>query len=420
MFQAVFNFSKHWITENGHLGIGAGKEGSHSARRAAYRCRRPLRREHAGKPVPRRITTLRTLLIFFPPRNEQLGLNNAQATVQTRLTVPQKANMRSAAAIRVQVESALAKRVPSALTPPQRLVRPVLPTGISTVDDLIGGLPMGAITEMTGPESSGRTSLAMSFLRGVTRRGNVCAWIDVSDGLHGESAAAAGVDLARLLWVRCGIRASNEPDGYSFKLPGKYLVPQAAKRGLHGGGFGPHPRTETKRVSEAMGELFPHERAEASPMRSPSGEQPMAVSPPLTKARTMGKPWTRIEQALKATDLLLQAGGFSAVVLDLAGIAPEFVLRIELSVWFRYRAAVERSQACLLLLTKHPTAKSAGELLLRLHPKGARTDEATIFTGIEHRLEVERRRFVDNVVALRKPPQSTHTAWKTQPAWVLR
>lgn len=328
--------------------------------------------------------------------------------------------MPSAALVRVQVESALAKRVPSALTPTQRLVRPLLPTGIPAVDELIGGLPVGAITELTGPESSGRTSLAMAFLANVIRRGNVCAWIDASDALHGESAAAAGVDLARLLWVRCGVHPSNESGSYSFALPEKYLVPHTAKRGLHGGGFGPPPRTGTKWLSEAMGELFPHERTDASSVRSPSGEQLRAVSPIATKAGAVGKPWTRIEQALKATDLLLQAGGFSAIVLDMAGIAPEFVSRVELSVWFRYRAAVERSQTCLLLLTKHPTAKSAGELLLRLHPGNARTDETTVFTGIEHRLEVERRRYAENVVTLRKPPQSTYTVWKTQPAWGQR
>jgi len=324
--------------------------------------------------------------------------------------------MPSVAAIRTQVESALAKRVPSALTPVQRLVRPVFPTGIPTVDDIIGGFPVGAITELTGPESSGRTSLALAFLKGVTRRDGVCAWIDASDTLHGESAAAAGVDLDRLVWVRCGVRANQEQSGYSFALPEKYLVSRKAKRGLHGGGFGPHPRTETKGLSEAMGELFMHDpkAAPISPYRVEFGPQ---TAPTQGRKAASSKPWDRIEQALKTTDLLLQAGGFSAVVLDLAGICPEYVSRVELSVWFRYRAAVVRSQACLLLLTKHPCAKSAGELLLRLSAGDARNDEATIFTGVENRLEVERRRFVDNVVSHKKPPQSTRIAWKTHPSW---
>lgn len=100
----------------------------------------------------------------------------------------------------------------------------------------------------------------------------------------------------------------------------------------------------------------------------------------------------RIEQALCITDLLLQAGGFSAVVLDMASIVPEHAARVPLATWFRYRAAAERTQAVLLLLTQHSCAKSAGEMLLRFQPGKARDDEATVFTGIEHRLEVTRKR----------------------------
>lgn len=328
--------------------------------------------------------------------------------------------MPSATEIRIQVETALAKRVPSALTPIQRQIRPVLPTGISAVDNLIGGFPVGALTELSGPESSGRTSLGLAFLSRVTRQGQVCAWVDASDTLYGESAAATGLDLARLLWVRCGVREGLEHSDYRFAVPGQYLVPRTAKCGLHGGGFGPHPRTEIKGLSEAMGELFSGEPFAATAVPRHAEQIPQAIQPLAKQRVTTGKPWGRVEQALKATDLLLQAGGFAAIVLDLGGIAPEYVSRIELSVWFRYRAAVERSRSSLVLLTKHPCAKSAGELLLRLYPGKARDDEATVFTGAERRLEVERRRFTDNLITLKKPPQSTYTAWKTQPAWAVR
>jgi len=133
------------------------------------------------------------------------------------------------------------------------------------------------------------------------------------------------------------------------------------------------------------------------------------------------KPWERIEQALRVSDLLLQAGGFRAIVLDMASIAPEHVSRVPLATWFRYRAAAERTQASLLLLTQHSCAKSGGELLLRFQAGEPRRDEATVFTGIEHRLEVERRRFTQaptNVVPMRKPPQSATMAhWRSQSAW---
>ena len=116
-----------------------------------------------------------------------------------------KANMPSAATIRLQVEAALARKIPSALTPAQKAIRPVVPTGVAEVDSVLeGGLPVGAITEMVGAESSGRTSLALSLLAGITRTGSVAAWIDISNSLDPESTAAAGVDLPRLLWVRCG------------------------------------------------------------------------------------------------------------------------------------------------------------------------------------------------------------------------
>jgi hypothetical protein len=133
------------------------------------------------------------------------------------------------------------------------------------------------------------------------------------------------------------------------------------------------------------------------------------------------KPWARIEQALRVTDLVLQAGGFAAVVLDMAGIAPEYASRVPLATWFRYRAAAERTQASLLLLTQHPCAKSSGELLLRFHPGEPSRDEATVFTGIHHRLEVERRRFTQapsNVVSIRKPPQrETGATWRSKSTW---
>jgi recombination protein RecA len=113
--------------------------------------------------------------------------------------------MTSSSAIRLQIETALAQKIPSALTPAPKMVRPVAGTGIGTLDEILeGGLPIGAISELVGPECSGRTSVALSFLARMTQTAKVCAWIDVSNAFDPLSASAAGVDLARLLWVRCG------------------------------------------------------------------------------------------------------------------------------------------------------------------------------------------------------------------------
>ncbi len=341
--------------------------------------------------------------------------------------------MPSASALRLQIEHALERRIPSALTPLPRIIRTVSPTGVDAVNELLhGGLPIGAISEFVGAECSGRTSLALSFVAQVTRAGSVCAWADVCDALQPESAAAAGVDLERLLWVRCGVAemASPAANEAKFRLPEKYFEPPEIKKGLHGGGFGPHPRTEVKGMSEAVGNFLRPEAigarcAEPQPRTVQEREKPPAVSPPMmTKQMRRGtsqKPWSRMEQALRVTDLLLQAGGFASIVLDMGGIAPEFASRVPLATWFRYRAAVERSQTSLLLLTQHACAKSSGELLLRFNTGYACRDESTVFTGVEYHVELERRRFAQgprNVVSIRKPPQrETGATWRSRASW---
>jgi recombination protein RecA len=342
--------------------------------------------------------------------------------------------MLASATLRIQIESVLADRIPSALTPVPRIVRPVVPTGIEAMDDLLhGGWPLGAITEVVGHECSGRTALALSFLTQITREGKVCAWIDVTDSLHPESAAAVGIDLARLLWVRCGVSSTrSQPSQNNFRLPEKYLVPPPTKKGLHGGGSGPHPHSEVQGLSDALGGLL-RPKAIAPRCAEPQRRElrrretfepvPFKISPGQAKG-SPSRPLSRIEQALRVTDLLLQAGGFSAIVLDLGSIAPDHASRVPLATWFRYRAAAERTQASIILLTQHPCAKSSAGLVLRMQPGDPLRDEQTIFTGISHRVEIARERFAPaptNVIPLRKPPQSERVAtWRSRAAWAGR
>jgi len=341
--------------------------------------------------------------------------------------------MPSAAALRHQIEAALEKRIPSALTPAPKIRSAVNPTGIDVLDELLnGGLPQGALSEFVGPECSGRTSIALSFLARMTREERVCAWVDVSNALDPASAAAAGVDLQRLLWLRCGGTPPKvRPAKYEFELPEKYLAAPAAKKGLHGGGFGRHPRQEIKGLSNAVGELLqPGAMAPrcAEPQRRVRPTQEIATPPPIRtqkaahRSNATQKPWPRIEQALRSTDLLLQAGGFSAIVLDMGSLAPEFVSRVPLATWYRYRAAAERTQSSILLLTQYPCAKSSAELLLQLHAAEPICDESTVFSGIKPRVEVIRQRFsktADNVVPIRKPPHREEGAtWQSRTVWV--
>lgn len=342
--------------------------------------------------------------------------------------------MPSSLTIRQQVETALADRIPSALTPTPRVVRSVLPTGIRSVDEALnGGLPVGAITEIVGPECSGRTGLALSFLAQITMAEKVCAWIDVSNTLHPESAAATGLDLLRLLWVRCGVPASAnlQPSSIGgFGLPEKYFTPPPIKKGLHGGGFGPHPRTETKGLAYEVRNFL---RPEVAALRCAESQrrvrnegavfEPNPLTQPTRKKKAMGacKPWSHMEQALRVTDLLLQAGGFCAIVLDMGSVAPEYAARVPLATWFRYRAAAERNQSSLLLLTQHACAKSSAGLVLRLRSGEALCDEETLFTSVEYLVEVVRERFKatpSNVVPLQKPPQNSRDVrWRSRTAW---
>ncbi len=85
-----------------------------------------------------------------------------------------------------------------------------MPTGVQVVDQLIeGGVPRGTITEICGTESTGRTALVFTLLSQATRRGECCAWIDTSGAFDPASAAEAGVDLDRVLWVNCGGNAQH-------------------------------------------------------------------------------------------------------------------------------------------------------------------------------------------------------------------
>src|SRR5262245_25891216 len=78
-----------------------------------------------------------------------------------------------------------------------------LPSGVSAVDALLGGgFPRGELSEVHGPASSGRTGLVLSLLARTTRGGALAALVDPDDRFDPASASAAGVDLARLLWLR--------------------------------------------------------------------------------------------------------------------------------------------------------------------------------------------------------------------------
>jgi hypothetical protein len=206
-------------------------------------------------------------------------------------------------------------------------------SGISALDTLTGGLPRGCLTEICGSASSGRTTLLLAALAAATRRGEYCAVVDASDALDPHSAAAAGVELDHLLWVRC-----------SDDLPQKSRAKQRSRR------------TSSGRETETQ-EAYP-ELVEGGNNASRAG---------FVFERTSSRQSDhRLEQVLRATDLLLESGGFGLIILDLGDLPPQSARRIPLTTWFRFRRAVEHKPTVLLAIEQQPIAGSCSSLLLQL------------------------------------------------------
>ncbi len=125
-----------------------------------------------------------------------------------------------AAILKNQFESVLGGNLDWQSRPLPEWVR----SGISELDSAIGGLPRGALTEIVGVTSSGRTSLLLSILAEATARQETCALVDAEDAFDPRSAAAAGVHLDRLIWVRSAHNAEH--------------ALKAADLLIQGGGFG--------------------------------------------------------------------------------------------------------------------------------------------------------------------------------------
>jgi hypothetical protein len=252
--------------------------------------------------------------------------------------------MGTAATIRIEVEAKLANRVPAALTLKIKQAPELFSTGVTEVDRVLGGgIPRGSITEVSGLASTGKTSFGLSAIASITQLGNACAWVDVNDALSPEAAAAASVDLRRLLWLR-----------------------MSTERGQ----------------------------------------------------KNTDKPWSRLEQALKATDLLLQAGGFGAIVLDMSDVLPQHTMRIPLATWYRFRLAAEQARTALVFLTQSPCAHSCAALAL--HCESAQVipfssnGETPLFERQQYQLARERNR---NEGSVFHKKAALRVEWPSQTLW---
>lgn len=246
------------------------------------------------------------------------------------------------------------------VVPASRLeVRPqprTIPTGIASVDELTGGVPRGALTEIFGPASSGRTTLLLALLAQMTAREEVCALVDASDAFDPHSAAAAGVDLERVLWVRC---TKNRVIGSSG-----------------------HRVIDSRRAS------------------------------------------SQVEQALRAADLLLQAGGFGLLAMDLGDIPAVIARRVPLTSWFRFRRAVENTATALVVVEQEASAKSCASLVLKTQHSalssqqsakavGSKPSHARLLRGMQLEIEV-----LNSRVLQRKPVRSAATSFESRATWL--
>ena len=121
-----------------------------------------------------------------------------------------------------------------------------LSSGLTLIDRLLGaGIVRGRISEIVGPIGAGKTSLAAGFVASATRRGEAAAWIDAAGSFDPATVAAAGADLARVLWSAPRINPVSPLFQFTRieKSPARYAAPawnavRAAELVLAAGGFG--------------------------------------------------------------------------------------------------------------------------------------------------------------------------------------
>jgi RecA/RadA recombinase len=355
--------------------------------------------------------------------------------------------MPTAVAIREQIESLLAMRIPAALSVPPRNPPELLPTGIAEVDTLLGGgLPLGGVTEIVGPAYSGRSTLVFSFLAGLTGQEATAAYVDVSDAFDPISAAAMGIDLGRLLWVRTGGR-EDTPIRVSCKNDRPIETKSVLKKNFNNGHGGSHPRMEMRGMGQAVERLFQSRPSSGNvaileELQLPEGKKSVAreKSPdpqprPFYGRHLAGRDWAykdrwdRLDRALRATDLLLNTGGFRAIVVDMGDIEPEQARRVPLASWYRFRLQAEKSQAILILIAQTACANSCASVVLHCreaeerwqyagHDKNDAPAGLPLLTGFRYQVSADRKRgSAQESFHAGKKKSASATSWNGTTQW---
>lgn len=130
---------------------------------------------------------------------------------------------------------------------------------------------------------------------------------------------------------------------------------------------------------------------------------------------------SRIEQSLKATDLLLQGGGFGLIVVDLADVPADAARRVPLTSWFRFRRTVENTATALVVLEQQPYAKTCASLVIQLAAISSQLSvkrptrqpaHAALLGGLQIRAEVTRDRAM-------KKPCSPVAQWESKTKFAI-
>jgi hypothetical protein len=202
--------------------------------------------------------------------------------------------------------------------------------GIAALDAALhGGLPRGQLSEIAGPRSSGRTTLLLQLVAAATARGEIAALVDTFDRFDVASAIAADIDVDRLLWIR------------------------------------------GQAISKTEGAIDPR----WVPAEGSAGG-----------ARARGLVERAVDRALKALNLVLQAGGFAVVALDLADVPLAALRRVPYTTWLRIQRTIEATDTACVLVAPEPIARSAGGVTLALRGRTAWTgaaDRSRRFAGLD-------------------------------------
>jgi hypothetical protein len=315
---------------------------------------------------------------------------------------------------------------------------PVVSSGLTAIDALTGGLPRGGLTEICGAASSGRTSAMLSIMAEATARGELCALVDASDAFDPHAAAAAGVDLDRVLWIRCtGPLMSAQRSSATETASETQVASRALRAKQHTGSIMPaakiwygRPPARSERnaaATETEAPIASKFKRQNSKLPGDHRESP-AKGIPGSHSDNKRRWASRIDQALKAADLVLQGGGFGLVIIDFADVPFDIARRIPLTSWFRFRRAVENTPAVLLAVARESCAKTCASLVVQMAattspstatPAASSADtpsHARIFIGLEVKVEALRSRN-ETGLGQKKPPRPDHATFQSRTQW---